>query len=108
VPLVGTEQVADRRLYCRHGLVIALAIIGLTASLGSRVPHVNFDLKPALHSHSSHNKVQHRDKDAFEWASPVASICLWITEYSALPEPTEKIRFRLQYDKLYNRPPPAV
>jgi hypothetical protein len=31
---------------------------------------------------------------------------LWVTEYSPSSEPIEKTSFRLQYDKLYNRPPP--
>lgn len=109
MPLVGTEQMADRRLCSRRGLVIALAIVGLTLSLASRVAHVSFDLNPTVHSDSSYNKVQHRDKDSFQWVSPVASVCLlWVSEYKPSSAPNERIPFRLQYDNLYNRPPPTA
>lgn len=100
---------SPRPLFSRHTLIIGLAILGLTISLANRVVHVSLDVKPAAHADSDYSKVQHRDKDAFEWVAPVASMCfLWVTEYSPSSEPIEKTSFRLQYDKLYNRPPPFV
>ena len=100
---------SDRRLRSPRGLVIALAIIGLTISLAGRVPHVRFDVTTAVHSNSTYTKVQHRDKDAFEWVSPVASICLlWVSEYSVTSEPAENPAFRFVDQNLYNRPPPLA
>jgi hypothetical protein len=108
MPLVGCERVADRCLFTWRGLLVAFAIVGLTVSLAARGFQVRVDVRPTVHS-SAYDKVQHRDKDAIEWASPVANLCLlWITESSRTAEVARKIYFRVQYDTLYNRPPPAA
>ena len=109
MPLVECEHVADRRLFSRRGLVISLSIITLAVSLAARGIHVSFHLKATAQSVSAYAKVQHRDKDASEWVPPAASLCLlWVTEVSSSSEPTEAAHFRLHYDSLYNRPPPAA
>lgn len=84
-----------------------LAIISLTASLASRVVRITFDKVPAVHSLGSKTKIQHRDRDADERAFAAADLSLlWVAETAATVEPTEPAYVRIQYDSLYNRPPP--
>ncbi len=104
-----SEQVADRRLKSRRGFVIAFAIVALTVSLAARGVHVTLDLKPTVHSDSSYNKVQHRDKDASEGAAPVCTFSLFLLAESLVPSaPSPEPQQRLHFESLYNRPPPAV
>jgi hypothetical protein len=107
VPLVGAEEVAERRILSRRGMVIALVAFALTASLAERVFYGHLCEKAAVHSSSLSKKVQHRDKDASQCIPPVAQFSLlWTAEPSAPSEATEQFHVRLHYDSLYNRPPP--
>jgi hypothetical protein len=107
--LIGSDQLADRRLCSRRGYIIALAVVALTVSLATRTVYVDVNLKTTLHSDCSYNKVQHRDKDSFEWAPPATNLCLlFLTEFSVSYESSPTLQFRLQHESLYNRPPPIA
>lgn len=109
MPLVGYEQLAERRAFSWRGAMVLLAIVALTVSLATRVPHaVSFDKAPAAHSSSSAEKVQHRDQDASRWVAPVATFTLlWTSEPTVSLDTDEKIPVRLQDNSLHNRPPPV-
>jgi hypothetical protein len=108
VPLVGAEQVAERRLFSLRGMVALLAVLGLTITLAGRVFHDGVYRTSSAHSTSAYEKVQHRDADASRWAPPQATYTLWWTsERSSGIEPTEQVYFHPHYDSLYNRPPPV-
>jgi len=107
VPLVGAEQVTERRLFSRRGLVAVFAILALTVSLAGRVFNGSFYPATSIHYAQGYEKVQHRDIDSFQWVPPTATCALlWITESSANFEPIGQKHFQLHYDSLYNRPPP--
>lgn len=109
MPLVGYKQLAERRAFGWRGAMVLLAIVALTVSLASRVPHaVSFDKSPTAHSGSSTEKIQHRDQDASRWVAPVATFTLlWISEPAVSLDADEKIPLRLQDNSLHNRPPPV-
>ena len=105
--LVGAEQVAERRLFSRRGLVAFCAVVALTVSLAGRVCHSVDYSTTSIHSAPGYDKVQHRDTDASQWVPPTATCALlWTTERSNPVEPIGQNHFRLHYDSLYNRPPP--
>lgn len=107
VPLVGAEQVAEKRFFSQRGFVVSLTILAITLSLASRTVHEGFYGKPTAHSASAISKIQHRDKDACEWVTPVAAFSLLsVAEPSIARASTEGIFVELQYNALYNRPPP--
>jgi hypothetical protein len=109
VPLLGTEQVPKVRLLSGRGFAVALVIFALTASLATRVFHDTHSSTPQVQSSSSFQKVQHRDKDASEWAPPVSELSiLWVEEASVVPDTREDIHVRVHYQSLYNRPPPIA
>jgi hypothetical protein len=107
VPLVGAEQVAEKRFFSLRGFVVCLAILTLTISLASRGICGGFYSKTTAHSASASAKVQHRDKDASEFVPPAPTLSLLcVTEPSKAPAQTEAIYVQLHYNSLYNRPPP--
>ena len=106
---MGAERVLEVRPFSRRGLAVALVIFALTTSLATRVFHGSIGNKAEASSSSVYQKVQHRDKDAIEWAVTVAEVCvLWVTEPSVVPENNETVHARPHYDSLYNRPPPSA
>jgi len=108
LPLVGAEKVPERSVFTRRGLVISLAILALTVALASRVSHAVVYRTPSAHSASVDAKIQHRDKDASEWAPPdITLTLLWVAEASRVPEEIERVYFRIPSGSLYNRPPPV-
>ena len=108
VPLVGAEQVAKKRLFSLRGLVVLLAILALTISLASRVVHVSFSHGTTIHSPSAQSKIQHRDKDASEFVSPIATFSLLcVAEPSDKPAAIESKCVQPHYNSLYTRPPPV-
>jgi hypothetical protein len=107
VPLVGAERVPKERILSRRGIAVVLLVFTLTASLANRVVHGSYSSKPTAHSSSSYEKLQHRDRDADEWAPPVAQLSLlWANEPSIPHDACETPHFRLSCNSLYNRPPP--
>jgi hypothetical protein len=109
VPLVGAEQVAEKRVLSLRGLVICITILALTVSLATRTVHGSIYTSPTVHSASDKAKVQHRDKDASEWVTPVLTFApISVTEPSVVQTSTEGVFFDLHYDSLYNRPPPIT
>ena len=108
MPLVGYEQLAERRLLSRRGAVVFLAIVALTVSLANRVPHGTIPGNPVAQSFSSPAKIQHRDSDASQWVAPAAVFTfLWIAESSVILDRGRNVRTRPQDDSLHNRPPPV-
>jgi hypothetical protein len=107
VPLVGAERVPRERILSRRGIAVVLLVLTLTASLANRVVHVSSLSKPTAHSSASYEKLQHRDRDADEWAPPVAQLSLlWVNEPALPPETGETVHLRVHCNSLYNRPPP--
>lgn len=107
VPLVGAERVPKERILSRRGIAVVLLVFTLTVSLANRVVHGSYSGKPAAHSSSSYEKIQHRDRDADEWAPPVAQLSLlWVNEPALPPETGETVHLRVHCNSLYNRPPP--
>jgi|SRR5579863_181059 len=108
MPLVGYEQLAERRLLSRRGVVVLFAAVALTVSLASRIPHLaSFDKAPAAHSSSSAAKIQHRDRDASRWTAPAATFTLlWTSEFSVPLDMNQRPPVRLLDHSLRNRPPP--
>ena len=99
----------ETRPFSCRGLAVALVVFALTASLATRVFHGSTGSKAEVSSTSDYQKVQHRDKDAIEWAPPTAELCVfWVSEPSAVPENSETVHVRLHHDSLYNRPPPLA
>jgi hypothetical protein len=68
--LVGAEQVAERRISSRRGMVIALVVFARTVTLADRVFCGQLCEKAAVHSSSLSKKVQHRDTDASQCIPP--------------------------------------
>ncbi len=100
---------AERRLLSRRGLVVALVVLALSTSLATRVFHAHHYTDTAAHSSSVGEKVQHRDKDAVEWAPPTAHlVVLWVAEPTISSETDDNVYVNLHYDSLYNRPPPVL
>jgi hypothetical protein len=88
-------------------MVIACVVFALTASLAERVFYDKLYEKSAAQSSSFRTKVQHRDQDASQCIPPIAQFSLLLTaEPSAPSVATEQFHVRLDYDILYNRPPP--
>ena len=99
----------EQRLFSRRGLLVILAVLGLTVSLATRVFGGEVHHSTSIYSASSCPKVQHRDSDASRWVPPVATYALlWTSEPSTSFHPLGQIRFHPHYDSLYNRPPPLL
>jgi hypothetical protein len=107
--LVGSEQLAERRLFSRRGVVICCAVLALIISLANRTVHGTFHLKPTVHSVSVNAKIQKQDKDAAEWAPEPATVSLlWISEQTVCHPSAGTKHLQPHYDSLYNRPPPLA
>jgi hypothetical protein len=98
---------SQRRLLSLRGLVVVLAITAITASLANRFVRLSIDKTPAVHSLTSKAKIQHRDRDADEPTFAAADFSLlWVAEPATTIERVQPVYVRVQYDSLYNRPPP--
>ena len=108
VPLVEAEQVARKRFFSLRGLAVCLAILALTVSLANRTVHfLSYD-RSTVHSTSPDAKIQHRDKDHSNWISPIVNFVVrCVSEPSLKPVSSERVVAVLDYDSLYNRPPPV-
>ena len=99
---------SPRRLLSLRGLVVVLAIAAITTSLANRFVRFSIDKTPAAHSLTSTTKIQHRDRDADERAFAAADFSmLWVAEPATTVERVQPVYVRVQYDSLYNRPPPV-
>jgi hypothetical protein len=109
VPLLGADHVMERRLLSRRGLLVLVAVLGLTVSLAGRVFNGAIYNSTSIHSGSTCAKVQHRDSDAARWVPPTAVyVLLWASERADRIQPAEQIQFHPHYESLYNRPPPVA
>jgi hypothetical protein len=107
IPLIGNEQMAERLIFSRRGLVMLLASFALTVSLASRCSTPTFSKAPVALSNDSKAKIQRLDKDAEQWVAPAATFTLLrATEPTVILDGDEKIPTRLPDDSLHNRPPP--
>jgi hypothetical protein len=99
----------EHRLLRPRGMVLALMVLALTTSLANRFFHTSFSAQSGVHAGSVNNKVQNQDNDAVEWAPPNPHFSLlWISEETAPLISTGQVYVRIQYDFLYNRPPPTL
>ena len=106
-PLVGAKHVAKRRLSSLRGVIVSFAILALTVSLANRTVHLSFSDTPGVYSSSPDARIQHCDKDHSGWFSPIAKFVVsFVIEPSLNPSPTNRVVVALNYDSLYNRPPP--
>ena len=109
MPLVGENQLAERRLLSGWGVLIFVAAFAITLSLASRVFEYQIFSSPTAHSGAIHAKVQRRDNDSATWEPPAATFTiLWSSESSAAVEISDPLYERPHYESLHNRPPPAV
>lgn len=107
--LLGADHVTERRLLSRRGLLVLVAVIGLTVSLAGRVFNGAIYNSTSVHSGSTCAKVQHRDSDATRWVPPTTVyVLLWSSERADRIQPAEQIQFHPHYESLYNRPPPIA
>jgi hypothetical protein len=108
MPLVGYEQLAEKRHPNWRKMTVSFAAFALILSLASRVSTATFSKTPIAHSASSTAKIQHLDKDSLQWAGPTTTFSvLWATESAIILQTTKKIPQQLQDDSLHNRPPPV-
>lgn len=99
----------ERRLFSRRGLLVFVAVLGLTVSLAARLFSGEIYSSTSIHSGSTCAKVQHRDSDASRWVPPIAVyVLLWTSQRSTDIQTSEQIQFHPHYDSLYNRPPPLA
>jgi hypothetical protein len=108
MPLLTHQEVAERRLFFRRGLLVCLAIVAFVVTLANRTFRLSRTQTTTVHSTSVNAKIQHRDNDAFQWSAPLAMpLLLW----SSAPfrrivlEGKPPLPLRVD-DCLYNRPPP--
>ena len=107
MPLVGAEQVAEKRFLSFRGLVVFASVVVLIVSLAGRTPHVVVCKNATVQSSSAAAQIQHRDKDGAEWVAPAATFSLLsLIEPSVVHASTEEFLVYPHYDSLYNRPPP--
>lgn len=93
-----------------RGLGFFCVILSLCISLASRTVSLELVDSPAVHSSLAKAKVQHLDKDAFEWTSPVAAFAVLLIP-AARTEAVANEQAAPSYDVdtcLYNRPPPLA
>ena len=108
MPLVGENQLAEKRLFSWRGIVILFAAFAITLSLANRVFEGRSFDAPTAYSGVGHAKVQHRDSDSAHWVPPTATFTiLWSSESSAAVEISDPLYEHPHYESLYNRPPPV-
>jgi hypothetical protein len=108
MPLVGENQLAERRLLSWRGVLILVAAFAITLSLANRVFEGQIFNTPTVFSGLAHAKIQHRDNDSANWVPPTAAFTiLWTSESSAAVEISDPLYERPHYESLHNRPPPA-
>jgi hypothetical protein len=108
MPLVGEDQLAERRLLSWPGVLILVAAFAITLSLANRVFEGQIFNAPTAHSGVGHAKVQHRDNDSVNWVPPTATFTIfWSSESSAVVEISDPLYERPHYESLHNRPPPV-
>ena len=106
-PLVTTTSVPRPPLRWQGALFFCVAL-SLCVSLASRTVNLRISDHPTVANSAQKAKIQHLDKDAFGWSSPVSAFALFL----ALAPHTEAMveeRPVLSHDVdtcLYNRPPP--
>ena len=110
MPLLGYSQVAERRIFSRRGLLVCFAILSLVLSLASRTIQLNVADTVTTQSDSPKAKIQHLNRDAAEWTSPIAGFLLfWLVVVLLETAVKEKPLVPLHIDScLYNRPPPLA
>jgi hypothetical protein len=108
MPLVGENQLAERRLLSWRGVLILVAAFAITLSLANRFFEGPIFQATTAHSGLAHAKVQHRDSDSAHWAPPTATFTIrWGSESSAVAETLDPLYERPHCESLHNRPPPV-
>ena len=91
-----------------RGLTFFCVTLALCVSLASRTVDLKIADRPTVASSTQKAKIQHLDKDAFGWSSPVSGFALFLAlapHAEAMVE--EHLVFSHDVDTcLYNRPPP--
>ena len=109
--LPSTEEL--RLPYRRHMrwqlVVIILAICGMTVSLATRTFRLTIPHAVTAHSAESHAVRQHMDRDAAQWAPPVAvldalAVPVFYPRFAPAGPPLPSVLFD---QSLSNRPPPS-
>ena len=106
-PLVKSS-VATRPPFRWRGVLFFSVTLALCVSLASRTINLRIADHPTVTSSAQKAKIQHLDKDAFGWSSPVSVFTLFL----ALAPHTEAMLEEypvVSHDVdtcLYNRPPP--
>jgi hypothetical protein len=100
----------ERRHSQWRGLVFFCVTLALCVSLASRTVDLKLSDRPTVTSSAQKAKIQHLDKDAFGWSSPVSAFTIFLAlapHTEAMVE--ENVVSSLEVDTcLYNRPPPVA
>jgi hypothetical protein len=108
MPLVGENQLAERRLLTWRGILILVTAFAITLSLAGRFFEAPIFHTPTAHSGVAHAKVQHRDSDSAQLGAPTATFTIrWGSESSAGAEILDPLYERVHCESLHNRPPPV-
>ena len=96
--------------FCWRGLTFFFVILALCISLASRTVDLKLVDRPTATNATQKAKIQHLDKDAFGWSSPVSGFALFLApaphSEAMIAEPLVPSH---EVDScLYNRPPPLA
>jgi hypothetical protein len=101
---------ADCSRSARHKLIVGLAVAALSITLAGRVFHQSGSRVPTARSHAENAKVQHRDRVASYWPSPIRAV-----HFPSLPtlvaeilSAEENLPATRTDSCVYNRPPPRA
>jgi hypothetical protein len=91
-----------------RGLTLFCVTLALCVSLASRTVNLKISDRPAVANSAQKAKIQHLDKDAFSWTSPVSAFALFlaVAPHNEAIVDEAAIPFRGIDPRLYNRPPP--
>jgi hypothetical protein len=105
---VSHERASQRLKQLWRGWVVSLAVLTLTISLASRTVELRLSAQTSVGSQAHQAKIQHRDRDAFGWAPPLANsepFYVSVSPQPVAPEKTPNLSEEVDHC-LYNRPPP--
>jgi hypothetical protein len=98
----------ERAPFHWRGLTFFCVTLALCVSLASRTVDLKLANRPTVASATQKARIQHLDKDAFGWSSPVSAFTLFLAPAPHAEAMVEEplVLFHHVYTCLYNRPPP--
>jgi hypothetical protein len=91
-----------------YKLIVFLAVASISVTLAGRVFHESGSNVPTARSKAANVKIQHRDRIAQHWSSPLTTVRLpSLPEFAArIPAKVENLPGTRTDSCVYNRPPP--